>query len=189
MRWAFTHGRYQPFHLGHFTLVKRILEEYDRVYIGISNPHRTDGSCLIHVSEELRRDIELARAPEKNPFNYIQRSDIITAALLEEGVSAKRFRVMPHYAYYDGGRWQDFMPPMDLTTIVLAVKDGHHLAKLDFYEKHGWKTQRMDLIPGYSETDFHRAWPHGDWRSLVPRGAIPVLEQHLRLYPEVFRVG
>ena len=35
---GYTHGRYQPLHNGHFQVFLQILDKYDEIWIGITNP-------------------------------------------------------------------------------------------------------------------------------------------------------
>jgi len=68
-------GRFQPFHLGHLDLVKKILSECDEVVIAITS------SQFNYL--------------EKDPFTASERIEMIYQALKEDGVDLSRCFIIP----------------------------------------------------------------------------------------------
>ena len=68
-------GRFQPFHLGHLSVVKEAIASCDQLIIGI-------GSA------------EQSYLPD-NPFTAGERFELIDSALREEGVDASKYCILP----------------------------------------------------------------------------------------------
>jgi cytidyltransferase-like protein len=81
------HGRFQPFHNGHFNYVRAGLELAEHLYIGITKINRnqrgTDGSAA-HRSQ-----------PESNPFSFFERMSMVERTLQDEGIPRSRFTIIP----------------------------------------------------------------------------------------------
>ena len=67
---GYTHGRFQPFHKGHLAVLLYILNSYDELWIGISNPLRRLPHNIATYEESLKKSILEARAENKNIFTY-----------------------------------------------------------------------------------------------------------------------
>jgi hypothetical protein len=105
---------------------------------------------------------------------------MILDTLKGEGADLNRVSVYPHFGYYEEDNWADFLPPKEITTIVLHCKDPHHNKKFIYYKKHNWNTEALPLLTeGYSGTLFHEEYPNGKWRDLVPDGTKFFLESKL----------
>ena len=176
---AYTHGRFEPLHNGHFAVFKNILEKYEKLWIGIANPERIIPNSFASLPRELKESVMAARSPENNPYSYTERQEMIMGSLEAEGVDLNRIRVLPHHSFYDSPNWKDFMPPREDSVIILPAKDTHHYSKVEVYQKEGYKIEMVPLIPGISGKIFDAAWPDGNWRELVPKGAIKTLESKL----------
>jgi len=176
---AYTHGRFQPVHYGHFDVFTYILKHYDTLWIGIANPLRELPKDLDKLDPKLKESILKARAPENNPYTYIEREEMIRAALENVNVDMRRIRVLPHFSFYDFESWRDFMPPKGDSVIVLPAKDTHHYSKLDVYKREGWEVELLPQIGRVSGKVFDAAWPDGNWKDLVPKGVDKILEKIL----------
>jgi len=172
---AYNHGRYQFVHNGHFNTFKYILNNYDTLFVGIANPLRAPVPKISDA--ELVKSLTRARAPENNPLSYWQRYQMIHGTLTTEGYSPSRFHILPHFAYYDCDNWHEFIPTD--ATIVLAPGDTHHERKVNLYQKIGWKVEIIPRLKGISGEIVDKEFPDGNWRELVPKGAIPTLEDYI----------
>ena len=173
---GYTHGRYQPLHNGHFNTMLHILENYDQLWIGIANPLREFPRLTDDSDEDLLRSLKKARSVENNPFTYVQRQEMIISSLIQEGVEPTRFRIVPHFAFYDSINWTELLPPVHESIIVLAAKDYHHYKKIECYRQLGWRVEFVRPLEGVSGERFDCEYPNGEWRALVPAGAIGFLE-------------
>ena len=173
---GYTHGRFQPFHKGHLAILLYILNNYDELWVGISNPLRRLPYNIENYEVSIKKSILEARSEKKNLFTFLEREMMIIETLKDEGVDMGRVKILPHFGYYEEDNWVDFLPPKELTTIVLHCKDSHHDAKVDYYKKIGWKLEIIPLLKeGYSGTLFHNEYPGGNWQDLVPEGTKRVL--------------
>lgn len=180
---GYTHGRFQPFHKGHLPILLYILDRYDELWIGISNPLRALPHNFETYDEELKASIAKARLETKNIFTFLEREQMILETLKEERIDLNRVKIYPHFGYYEEDHWADFFPPKDKTTIILHCKDPHHDKKIDHYKKLGWKIEIIPLLKaGYSGTLFYQEYPNGNWRDLVPDGTKKIIENKLKTY-------
>ncbi|MBU0471636.1 MAG: hypothetical protein KKF65_03360 [Nanoarchaeota archaeon] len=179
MTTAFTHGRYQPVHNGHFGVFMTMLKDYENIIVGIANPLREIPERINTLEPKLRDSIYKARAPENNPYNYVIRQEMILTSLEKAGVDMNRVRVIPHFGHYERDDWREFMPSKENTEIVLPAKDTHHYSKLEVYKQEGWKVRILPQISGISGKIFDAAWPNENWRELVPKGVDEILEQYI----------
>lgn len=116
------HGRFQPFHNGHLAYLRAALDEAEHVYIGVTRlSHETDlGSTVApHRFTE-----------EANPFTYYERSQIIEAAVVGEGISRERFTVGP-FPIEQPEKLPNFWP-IDLPCSTTKVDD--------------WNAQKIELL-------------------------------------------
>ncbi len=178
---AYTHGRFQPFHNGHFKLMLNILNKYSTLWIGIANPVRSWSTKMDSLAGAIRKSVDRARSPENNPFSFIQRYEMIEKSLQAAGIEKSRFRILPHFGFYDCDRWEDFFPPKKETVICLSPKDPHHFEKIEVYKEKGYALDLMNVQAGSSGEEFRRAYPKGNWQILVPIGTKQVLENLLSL--------
>jgi cytidyltransferase-like protein len=80
------HGRFQPFHNGHFEYLEAACQKSDRVIIGIT---------------QYQPDIRDRESPEhrliasQNPFSYWERAEIIWAAADAAGIARKNISIVP----------------------------------------------------------------------------------------------
>src|SRR5262249_61331212 len=87
--WGAIHGRFQPFHLGHFSYMLQAADKAEVVVIGITNPFVL-GRPVVEPTDVLRH------LPSNNPFTYFERAEIITSAILYHDPSMlSRVRIVP----------------------------------------------------------------------------------------------
>lgn len=179
MKIGYTHGRYQPLHKGHFNTMLYILQNYDPLWIGIANPLLEKPRLVDRSDKKLVESLKKARATEKNRWTYVDRYDMIYNSLIDKGIKPSRFRILPHFAFYDIKNWLDFLPQTKESVIILAEKDFHHYRKLEQYRKLEWEIETIEPIQGISSDIFYSQFPLGNWRQLVPTGTKAYLEQYL----------
>ena len=81
------HGRFQILHLDHMKYLLEGKKRCDYLLIGISNP---DMTTIKYVCADPHRSESLA-----NPLTYYERFWMIRGAMLESGVSAEDFDIIP----------------------------------------------------------------------------------------------
>lgn len=142
-------GRFQPFHLGHLSLVKQILIECRDLYI------------VIGSSQE--------NYTPHNPFTTAERIRMIRHSLLEANIDMKRILLIPVADDENNARWlsniKSYVPSFDilytgnLFITALMENEGIKLKRPDFSLKdhyNGTKIRNM-IIENNSE-----------WENLVP---------------------
>jgi nicotinamide-nucleotide adenylyltransferase len=146
-------GRFQPFHLGHLDIVKRILKENKHVIIAIGSAERN------YVPE--------------NPLTAGERYLVIDETLKSEKIDPARYQIVPIRNINNYALWVDHMnlyvPPYDKiytgSSIVKACYEGaqskHKLVKIKRKRPVSSTAIRKSMIKGGT-----------DWTSLVsPRTA------------------
>jgi len=147
-------GRFQPFHLGHLDMARRILDDVDELLIAV-------GSA------------QYSHTPD-NPFTAGERIEMIRRAL-----EAERLKAYTVYPVTDTGvhsLWvahvRAFLPPFDVvytnSALVnrLFTEQRVKVLELPLWERdtHSGAEVRRRLREG------------GDWKSLVPRAVAEYLE-------------
>ena len=94
-------GRFQPFHLGHLSVVKQALKEVGFLYIGIGSAQSSHS--------------------ERNPFTAEEREEIIRAALKENGIDKNQFKIIPIPDIHDNDAWPGYVrtlvPDFDISFV------------------------------------------------------------------------
>ncbi|MFC1655759.1 nicotinamide-nucleotide adenylyltransferase [Patescibacteria group bacterium] len=128
MKQALFVGRFQPFHLGHLSVIKNILQSEDRVII-------VTGSA------------EENHKPE-NPFTAGERFQMIETALLAEGIKHDQFTIIPIRNVENFILWtahvDQYIPP------VYKVYTGSQIVK-ELYLSYGkYEIQDIEMVSGIS---------------------------------------
>jgi len=149
-------GRFQPYHLGHHKVVKKILEEVDELIIGIGSAQES------HSLE--------------NPFTAGERVLMIVRAL-EEISSSKRIYVIPLEDIYRNSLWVShvcsMVPPFDVVFTNNPLV--HRL-----FKEAGFEVRYTGLINRgeYQGTEIRRKIIEGgDWEKYVPRAVVEVIKE------------
>jgi len=148
-------GRYQPFHNGHFKVVKEILDNVDDVIIGI-------GSAQYSHSLD-------------NPFTAGERHLMISKSLEMEDIF--NYYLVPLVDIHRYSVWvahvESLVPPFDVVytksplTARLFKEDGHEIREPFLYDR-----------KLFSGTEIRRRITEGeDWQSLVPEGTASVIQK------------
>ena len=79
-------GRFQPFHIGHMSVIKEIIKESDKIIIGIGS------SQYCHTKD--------------NPFSYKERKEIIEAELKE---NIQNYEIISIPDFHDDDQWINYI--------------------------------------------------------------------------------
>lgn len=85
--WGCVHGRFQPFHGEHLEYALRAKERCRRLIVGITNPDPT------WTRREKLSDHR--HTAGSNPFTYAERALMVEGSLLDAGLEARGFVVVP----------------------------------------------------------------------------------------------
>lgn len=146
-------GRFQPYHLGHHSVVKTIASEVDEIVIGIG-------------SAQLSHEII-------DPFTGGERYLMISSSLKEEGIS--NYFIVPIIDIHRNAVWvshvESLIPPVDVVytnsdLIERLFKEKRYdVRKPPLYDRHR-----------YSGTEVRRRIVSGKrWKELIPEAAVRVI--------------
>jgi nicotinamide-nucleotide adenylyltransferase len=149
-------GRFQPYHLGHHEVVKRILEEVDELIIGIGSAQES------HSIE--------------NPFTAGERVLMISRALDELGVRKKVY-IIPLEDIYINSLWVahvcSMVPPFDVvyTNNPLVYR---------LFKEAGFRVLKPAMVnrTEYHGTEIRRKMLEGeDWEKYLPKAVVEVIRE------------
>jgi nicotinamide-nucleotide adenylyltransferase len=142
-------GRFQPFHLGHLSAVKTVLEEVDELVVVVGSAQYSHTKA--------------------NPFTAGERLMMVRLALEEADVDCKRVWVVPVPDVHLHMLWvsalEGYTPKFD------AVYSNEPLTRRLFTEA-GYKVKGIRFFERkvYSSTDIRAKMVNGeDWKKLVPK--------------------
>jgi len=164
------HGRFQVFHNDHLTYVLAGAARCEHLYVGITNP---DPGFV----EPDATNPERSR-PANNPLTYFERHQMVTAALLAEGLGPADFSVVP--LPINRPEFLGHYVPLD-AVFFLTIYNGWGERKLQIFQDLGLTTEVMWRRPaadkGITGSQVRRLIREGgDWESLVP----PVVAEIVR---------
>jgi len=150
-------GRFQPFHLGHLSVVKKILEEVDEIVIVIGSAQ---------YSHELA-----------NPFTAGERLVMVRRALEEAGVDGGRVWIVPVPDVRLHMMWvsalEGYAPKFDVVfsneplTHRLFMEAGYKVKSVAFYDR-----------KVYSSTQIREKMIRDEsWKKLVPKSVATFIEE------------
>jgi nicotinamide mononucleotide adenylyltransferase len=169
------HGRFQPFHNGHLDYVLQAFGRAEFVWVGLTQIFRPQ------ANEESAASRDNASA---NPLSFLDRSELVEAALVGAGVSRDRFRITP-FPIENPQLLREFIPAecVCFTTLVNAWND----LKVKRLNDHGFQTEILDLsVPDNmrvtSGTEIRRLLRAGDptWARFVPEAVAETIYARLR---------
>jgi nicotinamide-nucleotide adenylyltransferase len=142
-------GRFQPFHMGHLSAVKTVLEEVDELVIVVGSAQYSHTMA--------------------NPFTAGERLVMIRLALEEAGLDSSRVWVVPVPDVHLHMLWvsalEGYTPKFDVVysneplTRRLFTEAGYKVKGIRFFER-----------KIYSSTDIREKMVKGkDWKNLVPK--------------------
>ena len=167
-RYGMIHGRFQPFHNGHWEYARAALARCESLIIGITN---ADPSAIIPEAADSERHL-----PGANPFTFFERQLMIRATFAEAQVPFARVTVVP-FPIHHPERWEYYCPRETVQFVRLFSAWGKE--KLQRFQKHGWSAVILDegTAKEVSGTEVRRRMRSGEgWEDLVPLGAAQVLQ-------------
>ena len=154
---ALTMGRFQPFHLGHLDLVKKILAENDEVIIAVTS------SQFNYL--------------EKDPFTAGERREMIHHSLKDDKVDMSKCFIIPIENQFNIATWasylQSTLPKFDRVysgndyVHMLLANSGINVIKPKFLDrgKYNATSIRKMIIQD------------NDWHKLVPKAVADIIEK------------
>jgi nicotinamide-nucleotide adenylyltransferase len=163
------HGRFQPFHNGHFEYLRATAERCEEVFVGITNPD----------PERIRPEASdpLRHLPESNPFTYVERLLMVKAAAQDAGIDLARLHVIP-FPVNEPELWRAYVPD-DVIQFIRLFSDWGG-TKLERLRDAGYEVVVLDegAAKEISGADVRAALREGaDWEALVPPGVAEVLKR------------
>ena len=146
-------GRFQPFHIGHFSAVKFALSNVEKLWIGIGSSNKNN--------------------EKRNPFSADERKEMILSSLDSE----TRDRVAIYYVP-DTGDHERWTYHVDSIVPKYDVVFSNDEFTLSLYQKRGIKVIQVPLLQRemVSGTNIREMIATDkDWSSLVPQGTKNVL--------------
>lgn len=164
------HGRFQPFHNGHFRYLVAALELADVVYVGITNP----GAPAAGLVEETDTHRHL---PENNPFSFSERERMVQLSAEQVGPGdAGRIVIVPFDVNGDPSGWPDAIP-LDAVQYVVP-HEPWDFEKASRFEQVGYRVHMLSAqARRVTATQVRELIARGDesWRTLVPTGTATCL--------------
>lgn len=168
-RYGMVHGRFQPFHNGHWQYVQAALSRCDVLIVGITNP---DPSLIVQEEVDNVRHL-----PEANIFTFFERQQMILATLLDTGVSLSRIVIVP-FPIHHPERWVHYCPLEAIQFVRIFSPWGKE--KLCRFRDYGWQVEILNegTAKEVSGSEIRRRMREGQgWEELVPLGVVRVLKE------------
>jgi len=168
-RYGMVHGRFQPFHNGHWEYARAALARCDFLFIGITNP---DPSLIVHEVADTARHL-----PEANLFTFFERYQMIQSTLIEAEVSLSRFAIVP-FPIHHPERWSYYCPRE--TTQFVRIFSSWGQEKLQRFCEHNWYVEVLDegVAKEVSGSEVRqRLREEREWEILVPHAVVRVLQE------------
>jgi len=176
------HGRFQIVHNDHMKYILAAKERCKYLIVGITNPDPTLTK---------RDEADPARsAPEANPLTYLERQEMLRAAMLEAGLRPDDFAIVPFPINFPEP--YDYYGPLD-AVFYLTIYDRWGERKLEMFRRLDLETDVMWRRPvaekGITSTEVRRLIAAGEpWEQLVPSCVAPILKQ-LNIVKRITDVG
>lgn len=150
-------GRFQPFHLGHLSAIKEVLEEVEELVVVIGSAQYSHNF--------------------NNPFTAGERLVMVRTALEECGVDSKRVWIVPVPDVHLHMMWvssvEGYTPHFDIVysneplTRRLFMESGYKVKPIRFFER-----------KEYSSTEIREKMVKGqNWKKLVPKSVATFIEK------------
>jgi cytidyltransferase-like protein len=161
------HGRFQPLHLGHLEYLLAGADACEMLIVGITNPDPEQ--VRFEPSDPARGE------PAANPFTYFERLQMVDGALVDAGLSRRRFRIVP-FPHSTPQRLAHYAPRDAL--YLLTIYDAWGETKLARFAELGLATQvlwrRETKVTSGSE--IRQKLTSGEpWEHLVPPATAAVI--------------
>lgn len=164
------HGRFQPFHKGHLEYAMAAAQKVSHLFVGLTQPDL----------EELRwtPSAEHRVNPVDNPLTYYERLRLITASLMDEGLSGDFFTMVP-FPIETPTKLGSYLP--NDVTCYTTVYEEWNLRKIALLEEYGYPVEvlwtREEKAVNGSVVRQQILEGSSTWMDLVPNAAIPLIQE------------
>jgi cytidyltransferase-like protein len=166
------HGRFQPFHNGHFEYLKAASERCDHLIVGITQyePELIDVGSPAHRMNEA-----------DNPFTYWERVQIIKAAIGSSAFKAKTVDFVP-FPIHSPELVRNFVNPSSV--MFTTIYDEWNVRKIRRLKEQGYQIcvlwrRKIKEIEG-KQVRMAMREDHARFKMLVPRGVIETVDFIMR---------
>jgi nicotinamide-nucleotide adenylyltransferase len=163
-------GRWQPFHVGHLNIIKKILDEYEEIVIGIVNPEPKEADWQSYPSFH----------PVHNPFTFWERLEMISMSLHAESLLDRCYIIPLWHPRKSIVREEAYLPPNRLW--IVPKTSSHELEKIAELSERGEDVSGIDVpddLIEISSTEIKRRMCAGeDWSALVPSSVATYIQDH-----------
>lgn len=169
------HGRFQPFHNGHLDYVLQAFGLADFLYVGLTQIFRPQAN---------NSALGARNSTSSNPLMFHERAELVTAALVEAGISQNRFVITP-FPIENAEHIIEFVPlsAVCFTTIITEWND----EKIRKLELNGFATKTLDVsfpdnVRVTSGTEIRRLIREGEasWARFVPPAVAEMIDRSLK---------
>lgn len=169
------HGRFQPFHNGHFAYFEKARLRSDFVYIGITRPF---GELRIEEGENIR-DGRHSQDRRANPFSFFQRKLLISHSLSAAGIPAEQYAIIP-FPLENPKFLSTFFPKSGIC--YTTIKDKWNVDKISLLRSLGYDVEVLEIENSddyLSGTELREMAAVGDrsWLQNVPLGVAKLLAE------------
>jgi len=153
-------GRFQPFHLGHLSVVQSIINDYDEVIIAIGS------------AEILRED--------RNPFIAKERFEMILNTLKQENLPLEKIHIVPIQDINDDQKWVSYVQSM--LPAFEVVYTGSEDTKR-FFVKENITVKDVEKKYDICATQIRALMKNGgDWEKYLPTGSVRICQKFLDFF-------
>jgi len=168
------HGRFQPFHNGHFGYLSQALQKSRHLFIGITNP---DATSIIEDDSDSHRHLS-----EANLFPYYARAQMISRSMLLSNELSARINDITIVPFPIGSPklWKAYIPYNAVQMIRLL--DPWDCKKQKMFLEYGFDVivlKGLRLVSGTEiRHDIHSK--NHAWENKVPIGSKIIIENWLK---------
>lgn len=170
-------GRFQPPHRDHLGLLSHAAGQGAKLIVAVTNPYPSSRRRFAQSDHRHRANA--------NPFSFIERVDLLRAALAAAGLPGERYLIVP----FDLGApetWPHLVPLA--ATQFVAIKSEWEQAKLEMLAGAGYRTTavigaRVGSLSSSAVREAVLAGERGVWTSIVPAATIALLDELLDRTP------
>lgn len=168
------HGRFQPLHNGHLRYILKAKDYCDFLWIGITQYNIYN---LLKSPQDPHRHESF-----HNPFTFFERIEMITQALLDNGLSLYKFDIIP-FPIDKPNLLPDFLPIT--VTIFTTIYDEWNKYKIEVLKKQGYKVEILweESVKTVDGINIRNQILNDNeiWKRNVPQATIDVVEKyHIR---------
>jgi nicotinamide-nucleotide adenylyltransferase len=158
-------GRFQPFHNGHLSVIKRILKENERVIIAIGSAEQN------YVPQ--------------NPFTASERYQMIEESLKEAKISADKYCIIPVRNIFNYSIWVNhvntYVPPYTRiytgSKLIRACYEGKYFRHGEKDKKGPEIVQLKRLLPISATKVRNAILKNRKWENLVPKAVATKIKE------------